>query len=140
MARGLLGMPVGLFCRPFDIHPMNAVLASHCGRLQRAAMPACAYAVTKAGAAKLLAIFDEVGNHFQWDSIMLRHAVGPAVFEQMTPHVRAAGSAFYQGQRPENAAAKVCSISLNAYAIYPPLALHDNEGPSVKFEVPAVDS
>lgn len=136
LAKGFcFGLPINFFCRPFEIHPMDVVLASHCGRLRRAAMPACAYAVTKSGAAKLLAIFDEVGNHFQWDSIMLRHAVGSAVFEQMIPHVRAAGSTFYQGQRQENAAAKVASISLNAYAIYPPLVLHDYEAPSVKFEV-----
>ena len=98
-------------------------------------MPACAYAITPARAEKLLAIFDEVGNFFQWDSIMLRHAIGRRVFEEMSAYVCVDGSAFYQGQRPGNASQRVSSISLNAYAIHPPWFLHNYETPSVKFNV-----
>ncbi len=127
--------PFDRFGSPFRLYSIDAVLASHCGRLRRASMPACAYAVTRSGAEKLLAIFEEVGNFFQWDSIMLRHAVSDAVFEKLSPHVNAEGSRFYRGQRPENAGQRVSSIRLNVYALDPPLVVHDHQTPSVKFAV-----
>ena len=129
-------IPLDIFGKPFRLHSIDAVLASHCGKLRRASMPASGYAVTRSGARKLLAIFEEVGNHFQWDSIMLRHAVSDRVFARMSPYICANdGSTFYHGQRPENASRHVSSIALNAYAIHPPLVLHDHETPSVKFSV-----
>ena len=125
-----------LWSAPLDLHSIDAVLASHCGRLHRAAMPASAYAVTqRRGAAKLLSIFGDTGNFYQWDSIMLRHAIDADLYSRMLPLVQSDDITFYRGQRPENAAARMSSTRLNSYALYPPLFVHDHLGPSVKIDV-----
>ena len=124
-----------LLVNPFDVHSINTVLLSHCGRLHRAAMPASAYAVTARGAAKLLSVFEDVGNFFQWDSIMLRHAIKADVYTRMSPFVQSNDITFYRGQRPGNAAARMSATRLNSYALYPPLFVHDYDGPSVKVNV-----
>jgi len=118
--------------RPFELHSIGAVLSSHCGKLHRAAMPASAYAVTRRGAAKLVSIFEDVGNHFQWDSIMLRHAIGADVYKMMQRWVQSNERVFYRGQSPANASRKVSNTRLNSYAIYPPLFIHDFDAPAVK--------
>ena len=117
--------------RPFKVYSLDEVMLSHCGNLHRAAMPASAYAVTKQGANKLLSIFDKVGLFYQWDSIMLRHSISAPIFRQMLPYVCSDEHYFYRGQRPENASSRMASISLNTYAIYPPMFIHDYETPSV---------
>ena len=124
-----------LLVNPFDVYSINAVLASHCGRLHRAAMPASAYAITRCGAAKLLSTFEEVGNFFQWDSIMLRHAIDAEVYSRMLPLVQSNDISFYRGQRPENAASRMSTTRLNSHALYPPLFIHDHDAPSVKVNV-----
>lgn len=52
-ARQLLLSLAGTILSPFgnllEVHPISAVVASHCGSMNRAAMPASAYAVTKGG-------------------------------------------------------------------------------------------
>ena len=99
-------------------------------------MPASAYGVTKSGANKLLSIFDEVGNFYQWDAIMLRHAVSTHLYRKMLPYICSDSIGFYRGQRTRNAGLKISSVRLNAYAIYPPLTIHDYEAVSVKKNVP----
>ena len=128
--------PIECLGRPFRVFPIDEVLSSHCGKLRLAALPGCAYAVTPAGADKLLSLFDEVGNFDNWDAIVLRTAMSEAVFQTMLPEIRSDAIWFYRGQRPDRASAKRSSLSLNAYAIYPPLFIHDHEAPSVKFAVP----
>ena len=59
-----LRAPVESIGRPFRLYSIDEVLLSHRGRLHLAAMPGCAYAVTSAGAGKLLSLFDEVGNYY----------------------------------------------------------------------------
>ena len=49
----------------------------------------------------------------------------------MLPYVCSDEHYFYRGQRPENASSRMASISLNTYAIYPPMFIHDYETPSV---------
>ena len=123
-----------LFSR-FKTYSLDDVILSHCGNLHRAAMPASAYAVSKQGANKLLTIFDELGLFYQWDSIMLRHSISARVFRQMLPYVCSTDTTFYAGQRPGRASSKMASVSLNTYAIYPPLFIHDYETPSVRKSV-----
>ena len=127
--------PLASLLRPLTVHPIDEVLHSHCGRLRLAAMPGCAYAVTPTGADKLLALFDEVGNYDNWDAIVLRHAMSEPVHQRMLPDIQSDAIWFYRGQRPDRAWSKQASISLNAYAIYPPLFLHDHKAPSVKLTV-----
>ena len=131
----LLCAPMKRRRRPFDVFPLDEVLASHCGKLHLAAMPGCAYAVSRAGAGKLLALFDEVGNYDNWDAIVLRHATSASVYARLLPEIRSDVVWFYRGQRPDRAAAKRASLFLNAYALYPPLFLHDHRAPSVKLAV-----
>ena len=127
--------PLASLLRPFTVHPIDEVLRSHCGRLRLAAMPGCAYAVTPRGADKLLRLFDEVGNYDNWDAVVLRHATSEAVHARMLPEIHSDENWFYRGQRPERAWSRRASLSLNAYALYPPLFLHDHEAPSVKLRV-----
>lgn len=130
-----LSAPVDCLGLPFKVHSIDAVLDSHCGTLHLGAMPGCAYAVTRAGAERLLALFDEVGNYDHWDAIVLRHATSAAVHQRMLPAIRSDALWFYRGQGPNRAWRKRSSISLNAYALYPPLFLHDHRAPSVKVAV-----
>ena len=127
--------PADCLGRPFKVLPIDAVLASHCGKLRLGAMPGCAYAVTQTGAERLLSLFDEVGNYDNWDAIVLRHAMSASVHERMLPAIRSDALWFYRGQRPDRAWARRSSISLHAYALYPPLFLHDHRAPSVKITV-----
>lgn len=129
---GYLRAPIECVVHEFKIYRLDEILSSHCGRLSRATMPACAYGVTRSGAGKLLSIFDEVGNFYNWDSIMLRHGIGPSLFQKMLPYVCSDSCMFYQGLRPENASLRSSSVRLNTYAIYPPLVIHDYATPSVK--------
>ena len=129
--------PLASLLRPFTVHPIDEILRSHCGRLRLAAMPGCAYAVTPRGADKLLRLFDEVGNYDNWDAVVLRHATSEAVHERMLPHIRSDENWFYRGQRPERAWSRRGALVLNAFALYPPLFLHDHRAPSVKLSVPA---
>ena len=122
--------------RPFNVYPLDDVLLSHRHTLHRAAMPASAYVVTRQGARKLLSIFNELGLFFQWDSVMLRHSISPSVLKELLPFINSDQRYFYRGQRAENASAMMAPVSLNAYAIYPPLFLHDHEGDSVRKAVP----
>ena len=131
----LLFAPTECLLRPFRVFSIDEVLASHCGKLRLGAMPGCAYAVTPNGADKLLSLFDEVGNYDNWDAVVLRHATSEAVHRRMLPHIQSDTVWFYRGQRPDRAWSKRASLSLNAYAIYPPLFLHDHEAPSVKLGV-----
>ena len=124
-----------LLVKPFDVYSINAVLSSHCGRLHRAAMPASAYAITRRGAAKLLAVFEDVGNFYQWDAIMLRHVINAEVYSRMLPLVQSNDITFYRGQRPENAAASMSTTRLNSHALYPPPFVHNYDAPSVKDNV-----
>ena len=132
-----LRAPLESLGRPFSVFSMDQVLESHCGRVRLAAMPGCAYALTPSGADKLLSLFDEAGNYDHWDAIVLRHATSERVHERMLAHIRSDALWFYRGQGPERAWSKRSSISINAYAIYPPLFLHDHEAPSIKLAVPA---
>ena len=127
--------PIECLIRPFRIFSIDEVLASHCGKLRFGAMPGCAYAVTPKGADKLLHLFDEVGNYDNWDAVVLRHAMSEAVHRRMLPDIRSDAIWFYRGQRPDRAWSRRASLSLNAYAIYPPLFLHDHQAPSVKLGV-----
>ena len=131
-----LRAPLEALGRPFRLYSIDEVLVSHRGRLHLAAMPGCAYAVTSAGAGKLLSLFDEVGNYYNWDSIMLRHAMSASVYERLLPEICSDAAWFYRGQRPDRGGVKKSSLSLNAYAIYPPLFIHDHRAPSVKFSIP----
>ena len=139
LLRHFLGNPFAALVRPFTVHPIDEVLNSHCGRLRLAAMPGCAYAITRSGAGKLLRLFDEVGNYDNWDAIVLRHATSEAVHARMLPEIRSDALRFYRGQRPERAWSKRASLSINAYAIYPPFFVHDHQGPSVKLSIPDPD-
>ena len=127
--------PIERLVRPFRVFSIDEILASHCGRLRLGAMPGCAYAVTPTGADKLLSLFDEIGNYDNWDAIVLRHATSESVHQRMLPDIQSDAIWFYRGQRPDRAWSKRVSISLNAYAIYPPLFLHDHKAPSVKLTV-----
>ena len=124
--------PILCLVRPFQVFPIDEVLASHCGKLRFGAMPGCAYAVTPKGADKLLSLFDEVGNYDNWDAIVLRHATSETVHRRMLADIESDALWFYRGQRPDRAWSRRASLSLHAYAIYPPLFLHDHEAPSVK--------
>ena len=132
--------PIESLIRPFRVLPIDEVLASHCGKLRFGTMPGCAYAVTPKGADQLLSLFDEVGNYDNWDAVVLRHATSERVHEHMLPHVCSDELWFYRGQAPERAWSRRSSVSINAYAIYPPLFLHDHEAPSVKVAVPAPEA
>ena len=127
--------PIACLVRPFRVFPIDEVLGSHCGRLRFGAMPGSAYALTPKGADKLLSLFDEVGNYDNWDAVVLRHATSERVHERMLAHIRCDALRFYRGQAPDRAWSRRASLSLNAYAIYPPLFLHDHEAPSVKLGV-----
>ena len=83
-----LSAPAACLSRAFKILPLDAILASHCGKLRLGAMPGCAYAVTRAGAERLLSLFDEVGNYDNWDAIVLRHATSESVRERMLADIR----------------------------------------------------
>ena len=131
-----LMVPIECLGSPFKIYNIDEILSSHCGRLHRAAMPGCAYGITSSGATKLLSIFDELGNFFQWDSIMLRHAISTPVFSKMLPYICSDAYSFYRGQHPHGGSLKMSSTRLNAYAIYPPLVIHNYNAPSVKFAIP----
>lgn len=124
-----MASPLGNF---FEVHSIDDVLTSHCGKLNRAAMPASAYGVTKKGAEKLLAIFEEVGLFYQWDSIMLRNSLSSSAFQKMLPYISDEKRIFYAGQRPDKASKKVSATLLNTYAIYPPITMHDYLTPSEK--------
>lgn len=133
-ARQLLPCLIRTMAAPFRnlfaVHPIDEVVASHYGKLNRAAMPASAYAVTQKGAEKLLSIFDEVGLYYQWDSVMPRHSLSSAAYRKMLPYLSDDKQPFYVGQRPQNAPRRVAAALLNAYAIYPPITLHDYLAPS----------
>ena len=116
----------------FEVRSIDEVVASHCGKLNRAAMPGSAYAVTRKGAEKLLSIFDEVGLYYQWDSVMLRHSLSSAAYQRMLPWLSDGEQPFYVGQRPQNAPRRVAATLLNAYAIYPPITMHDYLTPSAR--------
>ena len=131
-----LRAPYECLAGPFRFYRIDEVALSHCGRLNRAAMLGCAYGVTKSGARKLLSIFDEVGMFYHWDSIAFRHAMSPSTYERMLPYVHSDSCRFYRGQRSGNASLKMSAIRLNAYAIYPPVFLHDYVTPSVLKAVP----
>ena len=113
------------FRNPFEYIPISEVTTSHCGKLNRAAMPASAYAVTQKGAKKLLSVFSEVGVFYKWDSIMLRNSLPSRAFNTMLPYLSDDKQSFYIGQRPGNASQKIASTFLKAYAIYPPITIHD---------------
>ena len=130
-----LSVPLESLGRPFRVFSIDQVLESHCGRLRLAAMPGCAYGVTRSGAEKLLSLFDGVGNYDNWDAVVLRHAMSEQVHDRMLPCIQSDSIWFYRGQRPDRAWSRRASISLNAYAIYPPLFFHDHEAPSVKLTV-----
>ena len=68
---------------------------------------------------------------------MLRHAMSASVYERLLPEICSDAAWFYRGQRPDRGGGlKKSSLSLNAYAIYPPLFVHDHRAPSVKFSIP----
>ena len=127
--------PIECLIRPFRVFPIDEVLASHCGKLRFGAMPGCAYAVTPKGADKLLSLFDEVGNYDNWDAVVLRHATSETVHRRMLADIRSEARWFYRGQAPDRAWSRRAALSLNAYAIHPPLFIHDHEAPSVKLGV-----
>ncbi len=131
----LLRAPLQCLTRPFRVFPIDTVLHSHCGRVGLGAMPASAYAVTPRGADKLLSLFDDVGNYDHWDAVVLRHSTSERTRARMLPDIQSDSVWFYRGQRPDRAWSKRSSITLNAYAIYPPLFLHDHRAPSVKLAV-----
>ena len=58
------------------------------------------------------------------------------VYERLLPEICSDAVWFYRGQRPDRGGLKKSSRSLNPYAIYPPLFIHDPRAPSVKFSVP----
>ena len=140
LLRHFLCAPIVGLRHPFTVYSIDEVLSSHCGKLRLAAMPGCAYAVTPSGADKLLRLFDEVGNFDNWDAIVLRNATSAPVHRRMLPDIRSDAIRFYRGQGPERASSKLSAISLNAYAVYPPLFVHDHEAPSVKSPVPPSSS
>lgn len=132
LLRHFLRAPIEGLRHPFTVYSIDEVLSSHCGKLRLAAMPGCAYAVTPSGADKLLRLFEEVGNFDNWDAIVLRNAASDAVHRRMLPEIRSDAIRFYRGQSPERTWSKRSAVSLNAYAVYPPLFVHDHEAPSVK--------